>query len=118
MDETKIGEDSYDKSELAVTTRIHGMMVELLNRNMAVEHGCMVRMTRMGRLARRMGYEKATTEKKTLATKIKEINEMVSAALDLSVTAFKIIVGAILLLSALGIVSLSSSTIELLRALL
>lgn len=115
---TKIGEDAYVKSELAVTARIHGMMVELLGKNMMVEHGCMVRMTRMGRLARRMGYEKATAEKKTLTEKIKEVNEMASAVLEVSVTAFKIIAAAILLLAALGIVSLSSSTIELLQSLL
>lgn len=111
-----IGEQEYYKNELAITTKIHGMMFELINRSMVMEHGDMVRMTNIGRVARRKGYEAVTSEKKPLAKKIKEANELISAVFDISVTTFKIIGAVILLLAALGVVSVSSSTIELIKS--
>lgn len=111
-----IGEQEYYKNELAVTTKIHGMMFELINRKMVLEHGDMVRMTNIGRVARRKGYEAVTSGKKSLAKKIKETNELISAVFDISVTTLKIIGATILLLAALGVVSVSSSTIELIKS--
>lgn len=116
MMQRQLGEQEYRRNELAITTKIHGVMTDIIGRMMMSEHGDMVRMTHIGRVACRIGYEKATTEKKSLAKKIREINELISAVFDIGITTAKIIGVTILLLAALGVVSISSSTIELIKS--
>lgn len=112
----------FGKKELGIgnvlAVKVDGIIRELESSKIVVPHGNMYALTRKGIVAQKIGYKRTIAKDKSFLDLIKNIYTLMTAIHGITKATLSLLAAALLVLCALGLLSLPSTTIEVLQSLL